>query len=277
MREKAYAKINLSLDVVKRRLDGYHNIDSIFLPLQLHDEIDIEIAEKDDYFCDDGYAIDHHSIIYKCVEMLRKEFDLSNHYKIRVKKNIPALAGLAGGSSDGAATLRIINQLENLGLSYSQLACFGKKIGADIPFCIYQQAARVTGIGEIIEHFRLEKSYDVLLIKPTQGIDTATSFQMLDLSKCIHPDIGKLKQAFVKGQSIFELLGNSLQYSASRLCPQVDEIINEVKNKGYHNVLMTGSGSTVFVLAYENEDLDLLEKEMKKKYDFVYKTKILTM
>ncbi len=277
MKENAYAKINLSLDVVGTRLDGYHDLDSIFLPLELHDEVCVQINDVDDYYCDDGFPIDSKNIIYKCVELLRDEFDLTNHYKIRVKKDIPARAGLAGASSDGAAVLRIIDKLENLGLSYSQLACFGKKIGADIPFCIYQQAARVRGIGEIVEPFRLAKSYEVLLIKPKQGIDTKSSFQLLDLNKCAHPDIETLKQAFVKGEKISDLLGNSLQYSASLLCSEVEMIINEVKEKGYKNVLMTGSGSTVFVLAYEGEDLDKLAKEISGKYDFVYKTKLLTM
>ncbi len=277
MKENAYAKINLSLDVVGTRLDGYHDLDSIFLPLELHDEVSVEICDVDDYSCDDGYQIDSKNIIYKCVELLRNEFDLTNHYKIRIKKEIPARAGLAGASSDGAAVLRIINKIENLGLSYSQLACFGKKIGADIPFCIYQQASRVRGIGEIIEPFRLAKSYDVLLIKPKQGIDTKSSFQVLDLKKCAHPDIEALKKAFIKGEKINDLLGNSLQYSASLLCSEVDEIVNAVKEKGYQNVLMTGSGSTVFVLAYEGEDLDKLAKEMSGKYDFVCKTRLLTM
>ncbi len=277
MKENAYAKINLSLDVVGTRLDGYHDLDSIFLPLELHDEVSVEISDVDDYSCDDGYQIDSKNIIYKCVELLRNEFDLTNHYKIRIKKEIPARAGLAGASSDGAAVLRIINKIENLGLSYSQLACFGKKIGADIPFCIYQQASRVRGIGEIIEPFRLAKSYDVLLIKPKQGIDTKSSFQVLDLKKCVHPDIEALKKAFIKGEKINDLLGNSLQYSASLLCSDVDEIVNAVKEKGHQNVLMTGSGSTVFVLAYEGEDLDKLAKEMSGKYDFVCKTRLLTM
>lgn len=277
MKQRAYAKINLSINVINRRLDGYHNIDSIMLPINLYDEIEIEISDEDSYCCNIDLPYDEHNIIYKCVELMRSEFDLTNHYHICVTKNIPACGGLAGGSSDGAATLRIINEIENLGLSYSQLACFGKKIGADIPFCIYQQAARVKGIGDVVEPFYMRKNYGILLIKPRVGVNTVMAYQMLNLNKCSHPDISQLKEALLAEKPIKDLLGNSLQYSAFLIAPEIEEIINEVKKMGFENVLMSGSGSTVFVLTDNNDKLNQLEQIMQKKYDFVYKTAILTM
>ncbi|MDO4378466.1 MAG: 4-(cytidine 5'-diphospho)-2-C-methyl-D-erythritol kinase [Erysipelotrichia bacterium] len=277
MKEKAYGKINLSLNVINRRIDGYHNIDSIMLPVDLYDEIELEIADSDSYECNIDLPYDQHNIIYKCLGLMRREFDLKNHYSIKVTKNIPLSAGLAGGSSDGAAVLRMINELEKLGLSYSQLACFGKKIGADIPFCIYQQAARVRGIGEIVEPFHLPIGYELLLIKPQLGVDTASAYQMLDLNKCQHPNIEEIKKSLLSRQPLKKILGNSLQYSAFLLNPEVENIICEVNKLGYANVLMSGSGSTVFVLGYDGENLDELKKIMQKKYAFVYKTTILTM
>lgn len=277
MKQRAYAKINLSINVINRRLDGYHNIDSIMLPINLYDEIEIELSAEDSYCCNIDLPYDEHNIIYKCVELMRSEFDLTNRYRICVKKNIPACGGLAGGSSDGAATLRIINEIENLGLSYSQLACFGKKIGADIPFCIYQQAARVRGVGDVVEPFYLPRSYGVLLIKPQVGVNTAMAYQMLNLNKCQHPDIAQLKNSLLNGEPIKNLLGNSLQYSAFLIAPEIEDIINEVKKMGFENVLMSGSGSTVFVLTDNDEKLKRLEQVMQKKYDFVCKTSILTM
>ncbi|HPW53363.1 MAG TPA: 4-(cytidine 5'-diphospho)-2-C-methyl-D-erythritol kinase [Erysipelotrichaceae bacterium] len=275
MIEKAYGKINISIDVISKREDGYHNMDMIMVPIDLYDVIDIEIAQEGSYCCNDDLPYDESNIIYRCIELLRKECGFKEQFSIKVTKNIPQEAGLAGGSTDGAAALRIVNKLLDLKLSKKQLSCIGKKIGADIPFCIYQKIARVRGIGDIIEPFELKVDYDVLLIKPEQGIDTRTAFQMLDLSKCPHPDIDKVKQALVNGEPLKDVLGNSLLYSAERLVPEVLQIIEECRKLGFEDALMTGSGTTVFVLLKKGQECKGLQKYMEGKYPFVYKTSII--
>jgi len=275
MIEKAYGKINLSINVLNNRLDGYHDLDMIVLPIALYDIIDIEIASEDSYQCNIDLPYDSNNLIYKAIELLRKEFNFTQHFSIKVTKNIPLEAGLAGGSTDAAATLRIINELLSLKLSYSQLACFAKEIGADVPFCIYQQAARVKGIGEIVIPFHLPKQYNVVLIKPQEGVNTKMAYQMLDLRKCAHPDIENVQKALVEGNDLSELIGNSLQQSSTLLVDQIQIIIDECKSMGYKNVLMSGAGSTVFVI--DQQPLEQLYDAMKNKYDFVAKTSIVTM
>ncbi len=276
MIEKAYGKINISIDVISKREDGYHNMDMIMVPVDLYDVIEIEVAGKESYWCNDDLPYDESNIVYQCIELLRKEFGFKEQFSIKITKNIPQEAGLAGGSADGAAVLRMINQLLNLGLSISQLACLGKRIGADIPFCVYQKPARVRGIGDIVEPFELKVDYDVLLIKPEQGVDTKTAFEILDLNKCQHPDIDKVKEALIKNESLKDILGNSLLYSAEKLSPQALQIIKECKEMGYKDVMMTGSGSTVFVLLEKQQDCKGLQQYMEEKYPFVLRTSVLT-
>ncbi len=276
MIEKAYGKINVSIDVISKREDGYHNMDMIMVPIDLYDVIDIEIAEKQSYWCNDDLPYDESNIIYQCIELLRKEYGFKEQFAIKVTKNIPQEAGLAGGSADGAAALRIINKLLDLKLSCLELSAIGKQIGADIPFCVYQKAARVKGIGDIIEPFDLDVEYDVLLIKPENGVDTKMAFEILDLEKCPHPDINKVKKALISQDSLSDALGNSLMYSANVLVPEVAKIIEECKKMGYENAMMTGSGSTVFVLLKKGQDCKGLQKYMEEKYPFVYRTSVLT-
>ncbi|NLZ75893.1 MAG: 4-(cytidine 5'-diphospho)-2-C-methyl-D-erythritol kinase [Erysipelotrichia bacterium] len=275
MIEKAYGKINISINVISKRDDGYHNMDMIMAPIDLYDVIDIEIAEKESYWCNDNLPYDETNIIYRCIELLRKKFNFKEQFSIKVTKNIPQEAGLAGGSTDGAAALRIINKLLNLNLSLKQLSCLGKEVGADIPFCVFQKVARVRGIGDIVEPFNLKVEYDVLLIKPKQGVDTKVAFEILDLDKCPHPNIEKVKMALINNGPLKGILGNSLLYSAKKLVPEVFDIIKECKNMGYEDVLMTGSGSTVFVLLEKGQNCSDLTKYMKEKYPFVYRTSIL--
>ncbi|MDI9540024.1 MAG: 4-(cytidine 5'-diphospho)-2-C-methyl-D-erythritol kinase [Bacillota bacterium] len=276
MIEKAYGKINISIDVISKREDGYHNMDMIMVPVDLYDVIDIEIAEKESYWCNDDLPYDESNIVYRCIELLRKEFNFKEQFAIKITKIIPQEAGLAGGSADGAAALRIVNQLLNLNLDNKQLGCLGKKIGADIPFCVYQKPARVRGIGDIVEPFNLDVNYDVLLIKPEQGVDTKTAFEILDLEKCLHPNIDKVKYALVNKKSLKDLLGNSLLYSAEKLVPEVLQIIKECKEMGYEDVMMTGSGSTVFVLLEKGQDCKALQQYMQGKYPFVLRTSVIT-
>ncbi|MGN1399168.1 MAG: 4-(cytidine 5'-diphospho)-2-C-methyl-D-erythritol kinase [Erysipelotrichaceae bacterium] len=277
MIEKAYGKINLSLDVVSKRADGYHNLKSIMLPIDIYDEIEIELADKMQYQCNIDLPYDEGNIIYRCIAALQEKAKTKQNFKIRIKKHIPFQAGLAGGSSDGACAMRLVNKLLNLNYSFEELVSIGSKIGADIPFCLYNRPAIVEGIGEKITPIAFDKPYPVLLIKPDCGINTAESFKMLDLNKCCHPDIEKLHNRLIKSEDFADLLGNSLMYSASLLCPQVDEIISSVKALGYQNVLMTGSGSTVFVISTTADDLSALAAVMRKKYAFVCKTSLLSM
>ena len=277
MREKAYAKINLSINIKGVLSTGYHDLDMIMLPINLYDIVDIKLSKETKYQCNVDCPYDENNLVYKCIEVLRKEYGFKQQFDIKLTKNIPMCAGLAGGSTDGAAAMRIVNKLLKLNISQEMLAQLASKVGADIPFCIYSKPARVKGFGEIVEPIDLDRKFNVLLIKPEQGINTKECYQLADKLEVDHPNIDKLYNALMNNESIEELLGNSLQIPAIQILDTIGNIIEDCKKFGYKDVLMSGSGSTVFVLGDENEKFTKLIKHAKENYKFVIKTNIFTM
>ena len=205
-----------------------------------------------------------------------EEYKNVDGLKVRLNKKIPMQAGLAGGSSDGAAMLRCINALLDLDLDIETLARIGKEIGADVPFCVYNTPAIVKGIGEKIETFTMPKNYYVLLVKPKEGVSTKLCFESLNLETAIHPDCHALKDALVNEDTdeIHKHMQNTLESSAFVILPKIEDIKKELIQYGFPYVLMSGSGSTVFALS---EDKEFVEKAYAKycdSYDFVVKTQI---
>lgn len=264
MKCKAYAKINLCLDVVGKREDGYHELDMIMMPLELHDEITIELAKEDVYSCNiEGLVMDETNTVVKSVELMRKTFGLKEHFHVHVEKNIPAEAGLAGGSADGAAVLRAIRKLCHIDITIEELAQLGKQVGADVPFCVLSQCAIVKGIGEKLEPFDFSYPMHVVLIKPNKGVSTGKAFGMLDFHKCEHPDSAKVKEVLCahEFEKLQDVIANSLEYSAFQLVPEIKDIKEDLLDMGFMSVLMSGSGSTVFALS---EDKQLAQKAVEK-------------
>ena len=276
MLEKANAKLNLCLNVKSRREDGYHELEMIMVPLDLHDTLEVEVADKTTLTSNVDMPLDSSNTIIKAIEVMRKYYGFTENFKINVDKKIPMQAGLAGGSSDGAAMLRCINELLHLNLDVETLARIGKEIGADVPFCVYNTPAIVKGIGEKIETFTMPKNYYVLLVKPKEGVSTKLCFESLNLETAIHPDCHALKDALVNedADEIHKHMQNTLESSAFVILPKIEDIKNELIQYGFPYVLMSGSGSTVFSLS---EDKEFVEKAYVKycdSYDFVVKTQI---
>lgn len=275
----ANAKINLCLDVVRRRDDGYHEMDMIMVPLQLHDTLWVEFASQDHFVCrNQSIVMDEHNTIVKAVKLMRETFSLSHAYQVELEKVIPMEAGLAGGSADAAAVMKAIWQMEQLPCTLEELAMLGKQIGADVPFCIRNTCALVQGIGENITPFTNHCSFHVLLVKPKEGVSTGKAFQMLDFSKCEHPNTNKCKEALQNGDvlSFYQNSKNTLEYSAFQLVPHLQAIKTKLQDSGFPFVLMSGSGSTMFALS---EDIDFLRQQanlLKEEYPFVCVTSILT-
>ena len=172
MKIRAYAKINLALDVISKREDGYHELEMIMAPITLHDLIYINVIE-------DGIKIesnstimpvDQRNIMYKVAVLMKERYRIKKGIKIYVYKHIPTQAGLAGGSADGAAVIKAINKLFHLNLTNEQMAAIGKEVGADIPFCIYQKLALVSGIGEKLSFIDQSFECKVLLVKLKKGV-----------------------------------------------------------------------------------------------------------
>ena len=278
MKERAFAKINLALDVVSRREDGYHELRMIMVPIMLHDLIYINQIEEGIEITSNHPFVptNQKNIMYKAAKAMIDQFNIPFGVSITIYKHIPIQAGLGGGSADGAAVLRAMNSMFDLQLSKQQLARIGKEVGSDIPFCIYQQYAYVQGIGEKLEFIKSDFDCYVLLVKPKKGISTKVAFETLDLSTCDHPDIINMKEKMIINdyQGVVACLGNSLEQPSLTLVEDIKNIKEELVSFGFDGALMSGSGSCVFGLTKDREVVERGYLQFKKKYPFVNKTKL---
>lgn len=278
MKVKAYAKINLALDVVGKRDDGYHELEMIMAPITLHDLIYINTIPS-------GIEIDSNSkimptdernIMYKVAALMKERYNIKKGVKIFVYKHIPTQAGLAGGSADGAAVIKAMNKLFYLNLTDEQMAALGKEVGADIPFCVYQKLALVQGVGERLEFIDTPFECKVLLVKPKRGVSTKKSFNSLDLSHASHRDCRLMAKGLENNdyQAVIDNLQNTLEAPSIKMVPEIAKIKEEMLKIGFDGALMSGSGSCVFGLTRSNMIIEKGLKYFKGKYYFVRKTEI---
>lgn len=278
MKVRAYAKVNLALDVVRKREDGYHELDMIMAPITLHDLIYIHKIKDGIEITSNTYKMptDERNIMYKVAKLLIDRYNLPCGVKIHIYKQIPTQAGLAGGSADGAAVLRAMNTMFQLGLSLHELANIGKEVGADIPFCVFEKIALVRGIGEQLEFIDNDFHSYLLLVKPKKGVSTPKSFGMLNLKEAIHPQVLEMKKGIEDNDyaKVVENLGNTLEEPSISMVSDIQKIKDEMMELGFDGALMSGSGSCVFAMT---QDEELLEKGFhffKNRYYFVRKTQI---
>jgi len=277
MLDRAYAKINLSLDVSGVREDGYHELKSIMLPITFYDELRIDIADEDHYSCNRDYLrFDQNNSILKMLTLLKERYEICDHHKIQLNKYIPMQAGLGGGTSDAAAALRIFQKLYHLSMSDEEIREICVRVGADVFFNYHNIPAVVSGIGDQIEAISIRKPYYIFLVKPRSGVSTKEAYQLLDMKKCDHPDIDALKKALTDGDDIHGLLGNSLEQSALQLNKEIAAIKEKLIEKGARNVLMSGSGSTVFCIDENKEEIEKISRSFRMKGCFVRFAQVLS-
>ena len=273
---KAYAKINVYLDVLKRNEDGYHDLDMVMLPLELHDSIDFEHVP----FLSDCYVTcDHvelqetkYNSINLTLQEMKKQYNIDKNFSVLIHKEIPISAGLGGGSSNAAATIRALDEICKLKLPLDEQLSLGKKIGADVPFCIINKPAHVRGIGEKIDLIQMKKRYYVLLVKPNLGLSTKFVFEECDKDTYDHGNVEDVITALKTGND--ELLSksmfNGLEKTSIRLVPAIQEAKDRLRKEGFKMVLMSGSGSCVFALTDDKnlatQKFHLLEKEGYEVY-----------
>ena len=264
MKQRAYAKINLSLDIFNVRENGYHDLNSIMLPIDFYDELEISVSEKYEYRCNRHYIRNSQdNSIIKMIRILKERYSLSDHYSIILNKQIPTQAGLGGGTADAAAALRIMQRIHQLKMTDDEIREICMLVGADVPFNYYNVPAVVGGLGEEIEEIPLKKTYYILLVKPWSGVSTKQAYELLDMEKCDHPDIPKLKKALINGESIHGLLGNSLEQPAFQLNSEIVRVKEQLTDAGARNVLMSGSGSTVFCIDEDRKEIRRIAQRMK--------------
>jgi 4-diphosphocytidyl-2-C-methyl-D-erythritol kinase len=240
---KSYAKINLSLRVLDKRPDGYHNIDSIFQSVSLHDDITITLLDKPgvEVICDHpDVPAGNRNIVYKIIQALPKA---KQGVRIEIKKQIPVGAGLGGGSSNAAAVLFGLNQLWGLGLSLEQLMTIGAGVGADVPFCLVGGTARVTGIGEVVKKIGpvIPGKY-IIIVKPLFAVSTAWAYGEFDKSQIPNPKTCPEETEGSK-QCMFY---NELEPVVIAGYPQIAKIKQQLLDLGAEGAAMSGSGSAVF-------------------------------
>ena len=251
---KAPAKINLYLDVLGKREDGYHNLDMVMLPLELHDTISFERIPNAHYTHIVSDSIErqiiNHNSIYRTHELLEKQYDYKHNFIIKVHKEIPIYAGLGGGSSNAAAALRYFKRVGKLKMTEEEEIKLCTQIGADVPFCRKNVPAHVEGIGERITPIKVKKQYYVLIIKPKQGLSTKDVFTACDKYELKHGNVQNIIKALETGDDklLAESLFNSLEDVSMELCPEVKKVKEMLLKDKFKAVLMTGSGSCVFAL-----------------------------
>ena len=253
---KAYGKINLGLDVLRRRDDGYHEVRMIMQTVGIYDRIDLIYKETPGITVETNlyYLPDNeNNLVYKAAKLLMDEFHVQKGVHIRLRKYIPVAAGMAGGSSDAAAVLFGVNKMFSLGLTTEQLMDRGVKIGADVPYCVMRGTALSEGIGEILTPLPVPPQCQVLIAKPGISVSTKFVYENLhanELRPEQHPDIEGMMEA-IKQKDLYGIadrFGNVLENVTIPAYPVIQEIKDLMLEQGAIGALMSGSGPTVFGL-----------------------------
>lgn len=253
----AHAKINLALDVLNRRPDGYHTVRMIMQSLSLCDTLTLRkteqpgiilVAQNPHHYPDVTW--DEHNLIYKAAKLFMDTCPVEGGVQITIDKQIPSAAGLAGGSSDAAATLKGMNQLFEQHLSTEELQKLGVQLGADVPYCIQLGTALSEGIGEELTALKPAPALYCALVKPSAAVSTKYVYENLKLEEAHHPDIDAALAAIEEGNiaKLCANLCNILEPVARTLCPEIEEIETKLIDLGALGTCMSGSGPTVFGL-----------------------------
>lgn len=267
---KAYAKINLGLDVVGRLENGYHEVRMIMQTIGIYDVLTFRAAQSGIRITTDSgeLPVGEDNLIYRAARLLLEAGNVSGGVDIHLEKHIPIAAGMAGGSSDAAATLLGLNELFGLGWSQEQLRQLGVRIGADVPYCIMGGTALAEGIGELLTPLPSAPQCVLLIAKPDIQVSTKYVYEHLDAGNTWqHPDIDGMRAAIEKGDlsGVVARLGNVLETVTIEACPVIDRIKREMLSGGALGSLMSGSGPTVFGIYDSREQAqavrDCLERQ----------------
>ena len=269
---RSYAKINLCLNITGKRKDGYHELDMVMVPISLHDSLVVDLLKKspDNFVTVDDFSIGsfNYNLATFSIDKLRSIYHFDEKFRILIHKVIPIQAGLGGGSSNAACSLKAVNDLLNLGASDEELMEIGKTLGCDIPFFVKCKPARCKGLGEILEPIEIKNNYYVLIVKPEAGCSTREVYlaaDSMDLPVC---NVDNVIKALQEGDDdlLAANMGNALQAPAISLVPQIQTIINELHDCGLKIVQQTGSGSAVFALSTDKKLLKRVLKQFENKY-----------
>ena len=278
---RSYAKINVCLDITGLRQDGYHLLDMVMLPIELHDSLLIEETPRavDNYITLDDFTIgdSEYNTVSQAIDYLDAVHPLNTKFKIDMHKVIPMKAGLGGGSSNAAFVLKAINSYKKINLSEEDIHKIAVKIGADVSFFVKNKPARCQGIGDLVEPINIKNDYYVLLVKPEAGCSTKEVYALCDKQKnWPHGNVDLVVKALEEGDDdlLAKSMFNVLEASSIKLVPEIQTIKDELKELGFKIVMMTGSGSAVFALSTDKKLIKQGARKLDDKYNVIV-TKVL--
>ena len=266
---KAPAKINIGLNIVSKRTDGYHNIETIFYPISLFDNILFEKADSDSFSCNNtSLGKERNNLIIKAKEVLEEEFRTKFPLKIVLEKNIPIGAGMGGGSSDAASALHSINILYDLNLSKEQLNNYALRLGSDVPFFLDPRPSFASGRGEILNVLDFTIDFPILIVNPGIHISTKWAFDNIK-AKNPYLHLNHIFQQKIIFANLQDIITNDFEEVVFYKYPEIAQIKNDLLSRGALVSMLTGSGSTVFGI-FDNETKALAaESYFHQKY-FTY-------
>lgn len=283
---KAYGKINIGLDVIRKREDGYHDLDMIMQTVGVYDDViisredgtqtyEIEVSTDADILPNDKG-----NLAFMAAKVLMEAYDIKSKVKIHINKRIPIAGGMAGGSADCAAVLRGVNQLFQLGLTDEQLQEYGVKLGADVPYCIVGGTKRAQGIGEILTDLPTPPKCYVIIAKPDAFVSTKFVYSHIRPAQIEnHPDIDGIIESIKAGNlyGMCEKIANVMEDVTIPEYPIIQKVKDILKSNGAVNALMSGSGPTVFGI-YDDEEKAKQSMDVLSGKEFVsqlYLTKFI--
>lgn len=268
---KSLAKINLGLDVLGKRDNGYHDVRMVMQTIYLYDDVILEKTKEKGIHVETNLfflPVDENNIAYKAAKLLIDEFHIEEGISIRLNKFIPVAAGMAGGSSNAAAVLFGMNKMFELGLSRQELMDRGVKLGADVPYCIMRGTVLAEGIGEELTELPPMPKCHILIAKPTVNVSTKTVYEKFDSLKNVkHPDIDGILEG-LKDQDLYKIassLGNVLEDVTANEYPVISQIKEKMIEEGALNALMSGSGPTVFGIFDDKKKAKEAQLKLKEK------------
>lgn len=266
--EKAPAKINLALDVLGARDDGYHEVRMVMTTIDLADLVECDDSNEDAISVRMSAPYipeDERNLAWRAAQIVKSRYGITRGVMISIQKRIPVAAGLAGGSSDAAATIRALNRLWKIGMSYEEMMEIAGMIGSDVPFCVRGGTALATGRGERIEALPTAPPCWVVLVRPDVSVSTAQIYKDWNEQGALHPDVRAMVASIREGNfaAICRFLGNTLEPVTMKRVPEILRIKNHMKQIGAEGILMSGSGPTVFALTQHESRMQRLLNGMK--------------
>lgn len=265
---KAPAKINLYLEIINKRPDGYHNIESVMHTVSLFDTLEFSstTGENIELTCSDkSLPADSTNLVYKTAKKMQEKYGVTRGIKIHLEKNIPMGAGLGGGSSDSAAVIKALNQIWNINASKEELESFAKTIGADVPFFLTGGTAKIEGIGEKVTKIPSDVKLHAVLVKPDFGVSTVFAYSKIKFpltnQRKIHKITGVLRESSFTSEAAKDLLFNRFEEFVFPEFPEIEKIKIMLQSFGCAS-LMSGSGATVFALTSSREKSEEIVKRL---------------